>query len=313
MTDDAVNMSESQKSDFFETVGGVEGIEATLNKDEIEKLRKAVEGFVNVRLQVGIFGQTGMGKSALCNALFGSDVSMVGHGASVTRQPTPADIALGKGAGIRLWDFPGLGEDEERDKEYKTLYRKKIPEMDFVLWVLSAVDRKLALDITTYKKIVKPLSELHKIPVIFVLNKADDVHPKDWNNESNLPSESQINTLNGVLKGTMDASGVQQNGVMAKFGLEEDAICVVSASKGYGLVGLVEAIVRSLPAAKKYGVVREAKKENVSVKATQEAKEGLIETIKREVVAVLRKAAPVIVTAVAKKALDWGLKWLSRR
>ncbi|MEA9920823.1 GTPase [Xanthomonas campestris] len=311
MDTDAGSAEKQAEGDLFDALSSL-GYRPS--DDQVRQLKVAVRGIVNVKLKVGVFGQTGMGKSSLCNALFGAEISKVGHGGSMTRQHKVAEVDLGNGSGITLVDFPGLGEDEERDEEYKALYKQEMPKMDLILWLLAVNDRKNKDDIITHDEIVRPLSKAHGIPVIFVANKADAAHPRDnWNLEGNQPGLKQEQAIDAAIRGSVDENGNFSKGFMQKFSVESSEICVVSVDKGYGLVRLVETIVRSLPAEKKFGIVREAKQETVSEKAKEEAKEGLIETIKREVIRVVKQAVPVLVTAATKKLLDIGLKWLTKK
>jgi len=70
-----------------------------------------------------------------------------------------------------------LGEDEERDEEYKALYRKEMPKMDLILWMLAVNDRKNKDDIVAHEELVRPIAKANDIPVIFVANKADAAQP----------------------------------------------------------------------------------------------------------------------------------------
>ncbi|PWO43924.1 ferrous iron transporter B, partial [Escherichia coli] len=61
---------------------------STLNSKEkirqaIEKKIREIKGYTP---RVGIFGSTGVGKSSLCNALFGRDVAPVSNVAACTRE-----------------------------------------------------------------------------------------------------------------------------------------------------------------------------------------------------------------------------------
>lgn len=282
------------------------------NDEEVQELKKAVRKIANIRLKVGIFGQTGMGKSSLCNALFGAEISKIGHGVSMTRKVNEADLDLGKSAGITLLDLPGLGEDEDRDVEYKALYREVMPTVDLVLWLLAVNDRKNKDDVAAYNEIVLPIAKEHGIPVIFVANKADAAHPKNWDADGKGPSAEQRETISAAVYGSLDEEGAHSKGFVQKFNIKEDQICIVSADKGYGLVGLVETIVRFLPAQKKFGFVREAKKETVSPKAEVAAQEGFFETIKKEVIKIVKEKGPEIAVMAGKALMALGLKWLKK-
>ena len=308
---EAVNDAEKQADgELFKTFEEL-GYKPT--DKEVQELKKAVRKIANVRLRVGIFGQTGMGKSSLCNALFGAEISKVGHGVSMTRKVNEADVDLGNGAGITLLDFPGLGEDEDRDVEYKKLYREEMPAVDLVLWLLAVNDRKNKDDVAAYKEIVLPIAKEHGLPVIFVANKADAAHPKNWSAESNSPSAEQHETIKAAVYGSLDEEGTHSKGFVQKFEIKDEQICIVSADMGYGLVGLVETIVRFLPDHKKFGFVREAKKETVSPKAEVEAKEGFFESVKKEVMKVIREHGPKVVAAASKMLVTIAIGWLTKK
>ena len=119
------------------------------------KIEEKVKEIRSYTPKVGVFGVTGVGKSSLCNALFGKDVAAVSDVAACTREPK--EIFVGsKGVGIKLIDVPGVGETIERDKEYFALYEKLAPELDLVIWVIKADDRAYAQAEKAYKEILEP-------------------------------------------------------------------------------------------------------------------------------------------------------------
>lgn len=81
---------------------------------------------------IGIMGKTGAGKSSLCNALFQGEVTPVSDVDACTRDVLRLRLRSGEHSLI-LVDLPGVGESEQRDKEYESLYRNILPELDLIL------------------------------------------------------------------------------------------------------------------------------------------------------------------------------------
>ena len=104
--------------------------------------------------KVGVFGKTGVGKSSLCNAVFGRDIFKISDVVACTRTPQEMLLSIGN-KGIKLLDVPGVGENEERDTEYRELYKKLLPELDLILWVLKGDDRAFSSDEEFYKDVVQ--------------------------------------------------------------------------------------------------------------------------------------------------------------
>ncbi|MEV9454953.1 GTPase, partial [Klebsiella pneumoniae] len=65
-------------------------------------------------------------------------------------------------------DLPGVGENGQRDHEYRALYRRMLPELDLVLWVIKADDRALSVDEHFWHGVMQPYQQ----QVLFVLNQA---------------------------------------------------------------------------------------------------------------------------------------------
>lgn len=180
---------------------------------------------------IGIMGKTGSGKSSLCNALFQGEVTPVSNVEACTRDVLGFRLSSGSHS-LLLVDLPGVGESKERDEEYTTLYRRILPELDLVLWVIKADDRALSVDEHFYRKVM--LAYQHR--VLFVVNQADKAEPcHQWNTTSNTPSYSQQSTIEAK------RSAVQQ------LFLPHHPVCVVSARTGWGLDAMVETMMCSLP------------------------------------------------------------------
>lgn len=232
-----------------------------------ERIRQRVHELRTYVPKIGVFGVTGVGKSSLCNALFGGDVAAISDVAACTR--SPQEILIGEnGRGLCLVDVPGVGERIERDEEYFALYKSLMPELDLVIWVIKADDRAYAVAERAYKEIIKPHAE--RCPTLFVVNQVDKINPvREWDDEKNCPGEKQLANIQ-----------VKVNEIIKAFDVSTERIQTVSAEAKYNLEAVMDAIVDILPKEKKYAVTREAKEEVVSEKAQIEAEKGIWDTVK---------------------------------
>jgi predicted GTPase len=258
--------------------------------------------------KVGIFGDTGVGKSSLCNALFGKEIAEISDVEACTRRPQ--EILLGEKdkGGIVLVDVPGVGEDPQRHEEYVALYKNLVPNLDLVLWAVKADDRKYLSAINVYKEVLLP--NLQKCPVIFVITQVDKIEPhREWDIGNNKPGSKQEANIKA-----------KAYDISARFDISANKIIAVSSSDGYNLVELVNRVVEVLPNEKKYSFAREAKVENVSEEAAISAEKGVLDhimefagkawdTVKEVVVPVLVESAAKAAKHIAKKALAWIKLW----
>ena len=100
--------------DLFENLSR-EGIQTT--EEQRKNINRRINEVLNYEPKVGVFGKTGVGKSSLCNALFGQDVCEISDVEACTRNPQEVLLHMG-GKKITLVDVPGAGENEDRDREY---------------------------------------------------------------------------------------------------------------------------------------------------------------------------------------------------
>ena len=162
--------------------------------EQRRKIEEKVNSVLSYEPRIGVFGKTGVGKSSLCNALFGQDVCPISDVAACTRNPQEVLLNMGSKC-IKLVDVPGAGESTERDKEYAELYTKILPELDLVLWLIKADDRAMASDENFYQNIVKPHIEQGK-PFFMVLNQADKIEPfREWNEAAHEPGPRQFQNI----------------------------------------------------------------------------------------------------------------------
>ncbi|EWC41667.1 GTPase family protein [Stutzerimonas stutzeri] len=272
--------------------------DSQIGADFIGKIFSRINSVLNYQPVVGVFGKTGAGKSSLCNAVFGKDVCEISDIAGCTRKPQEVILDIG-GKGIKLLDVPGVGESNERDKEYAELYRSILPELDLVLWVIKGDDRAFSSDETFYKSLVRPYIDKGR-PFIIALNQVDKIEPfREWDERAQKPGAKQAENIE------------QKRMSVAKiFDLPYSCVIPVSANEKYGLVQLVEKIIEVLPADKKAIVLDSVKAENRSENSKAEAKDGLIGEIFNIVtdiipVAPIAKAAVKLVTKVLNKIFSW--------
>ncbi len=200
-----------------------------------QHLIKELNQLVTYEPVIGIMGKTGVGKSSMCNALFRSDVCAVNAVEACTRQPQRIRLRFGSHY-LTLIDLPGVGENLQRDEEYRELYRELMPQLDMVLWVLKADDRAFSVEEQFYQAVFAQHPGSLP-PVLWILNQVDKTEPAEqWNWPSAQPSATQVEHI------------VQKKKAVARqMGITESSVLPVSVKGRYHLPRLVEAIITRLP------------------------------------------------------------------
>lgn len=273
-------------------------------EDILKTIREKVNQLRNYTPKVGVFGNSGVGKSSLCNALFGRDVAKISDVEACTRSPQEILIGDNNGeGGLVLLDVPGIGEDPAHQKEYTALYKSLVPNLDLVLWAIKADDRNYASGMEAFSEIFKGDN---KPPVIFVVTQTDKTNDiEDWDYVAYHPGGEQINN---ILR--------KEHDVSKRFNVSTHHIVSVAVSKKgktYNLQELVSRVVDALPKEKKYSFTRETKEENVTEETRHNAEKGIFESIKEFAGKALDKVAdaviPILIEAAPKIAAKIG-KWL---
>ncbi|HDT4619737.1 TPA: GTPase family protein [Klebsiella oxytoca] len=216
------------KSDGFQAFElTLASLPRTLRKLILER----IQNLTNYEPVIGIMGKSGAGKSSLCNELFRGEVSPVSDVNACTRDVLRFRLRSGRHS-LVIVDLPGVGENGWRDHEYRALYRRMLPELDLVLWVIKADDRALTVDEQFWHGVMQP----YRQKVLFVINQADKIEPcHEWDALTSKPSPHQLGNLKA-----------KQAAIMAMF-KPHHPVCVVSARTGWGIEEMVAAMMRCLP------------------------------------------------------------------
>lgn len=264
-----------------------------------EQISSRLQKVLTYEPKIGIFGKTGVGKSSLCNALFGKDICPISDVEACTRDTQEVLLDLG-GSGIKLLDVPGVGESSERDEEYAKLYANLLPELDLILWLIKSDDRALASDENFYKNIVKPHIDEGK-PFFLVLNQVDKIEPfREWDEEKHEPGIKQFRNIHKKV-----------DDVARFFDLAPSRVIPVSANEKYNLTKLVDEFVRALPADKKITVYRAVNEEFQSKSTGEHVKKSFLEVAGEVVVSAIEAVGDTVCTVVetagrvVEKAVDW--------
>ena len=271
------------------------------NPTERQRVIRKITDIVQYRPTIAVFGKTGVGKSSLCNALFGQDVAAVSDVEACTRKPQEVLLSLGSKS-LCLLDVPGVGETAGRDEEYAKLYVSLLPKTDVVLWLIKADDRAYSVDEEFYKAIVEPHIESQK-PFFFVLTQSDKMEPfREWNEKDGIPGPNQLANLEK-----------RRQYVAERFDIPLSKVLTVSSSEGYRLANLIEEIVFSLPDEQKLPMIVHAKPELLNERTKNEAKAGFNRALGgvlagAGVGAAIGSVIPVIGTAIGA-AIGGALGW----
>src|SRR6266496_1359980 len=130
-----------------------------MKRDKLTMLGEAVKRLWRLEqqkpLQISVMGQTGVGKTSLVNALFGT-----GFKVSSTRPETLEPQSHTENVGghqLEFWDLPGLGEARSADERYSDMYREKLLSSHIVIWAIHADSRSFRFDRTALEELINSI------------------------------------------------------------------------------------------------------------------------------------------------------------
>ncbi|GEM_PF-1180008 len=158
--------------------------EPDLTPDQLKLVQDVLKKSVNDRqFRVSIVGQTGVGKSSLINALFGTKLK-TDPVKPCTKEIEDIPIEIKQGSTLYFYDLPGIGESDEADEGYLQKYREHLQSSDVILWAIHADNRSVVFDLQSLKKIMEGYTQEQKAILMskltFILTKADVLHPPSW-------------------------------------------------------------------------------------------------------------------------------------
>lgn len=199
-----------------------DSIKKTLKKAflEDEELKRMMQGIEEHRPpRFLLVGRTGVGKSSLINAMCGAYVAEVSDVRVGTKDIEPYACRDGERILLEIMDSRGIGESDTLAKKdtAESALLEKIVEFrpDAILFVLKCKARdRIQEDV----KFVRQLKETYldavgvAVPVIVVLNQADELEPSQYKN----PTEYPHRKLDNIAEAQRETERIlKNNGVQA--------------------------------------------------------------------------------------------------
>ncbi len=149
----------------------------------VDKVKKILEREEKSPFIVSVMGQTGVGKSSLINALFGTQFKV--SPTSPGTEKIEADYVKGReGDKLVFYDLPGVGVSKKVDDTHFAEYEKKLEESDVILWAIHSDSRSFSYDLDALDHLFTSVTTLSKFEIlnkmIFVLTKVDLLTPPPW-------------------------------------------------------------------------------------------------------------------------------------
>lgn len=145
-------------------------------------------------LQVIAVGKSGYGKSTTLNTLIGKNVFQTDDNVGCTRRMQSAEFKFPITDGtsyFSLADLPGLGENPQRDAEYRDLYKNAFNKAHAIVYFLRADHRDYSVDLRLFDELFCYAD--HKAKLIIAMNAIDKSPPLCRSTPFVLSAEQQAN------------------------------------------------------------------------------------------------------------------------
>lgn len=218
-----------------------------MSEEDIQKLEVEVANRINEEdpPKIAWVGLTGVGKSSTLNALFNAGRETNGVVACTKEEAAVyGNISkyIGSKGDIMVYDMPGLGEGIKEDNHHMETYKRVLPNVDVVVWTISAGDRKMEPEQRALLRLKQEFGRKFLERLVIVINKADITDPGEtsWRKEMNMPCLEQQKNMEifeqEVLKKVKD--------VLPEW---KGNLVTYSAKYRYRLDVLMTAIVEAVP------------------------------------------------------------------
>lgn len=212
-------------------------LKSILGDKDYERFERLVHDEMAIPPKIAVIGKSGVGKSTTINALFGLDES-VSHTSTGTKVANENVVILPDGSKLSVIDMPGLGEDLSLDAQYKEVYRRVLPNVDVVLYLVQANMKAMKYDQRILRDIVQDVMGNLRGRIVIGLNQVDKIEPANWNLRFNYPSPQQEDNINRRCQDI-------QKKLSQELSLGISQIEYYSATKRYRLYNLLAALIKA--------------------------------------------------------------------
>ena len=295
-----------------------------MEKDNLEKVlneldltdkekRKVYQAILKSKDKINLMitGATGSGKSSTINAMFNTEVAKVGIGVD----PETMDIQKYELGNLILWDSPGLGDGEKKDKQHSKNIEDKLNEKDFdgnalidlVLVILDGGSRDLGTSYELINNIIIPnLGEKPHKRILIAINQADmAMKGRYWNHKTNMPEKKLEEFLDEKVKSVKnrvkEATNVDIEPIYYSAGFKEED----EQQPPYNLSKLLSFIINYTPKNKRVHFIKEINKDVITTSTGKEEEES-----QKKINKSFGEAIVDVVVKVVEKVVDTAVNFV---